>query len=57
MLVFQNCNENISLYNDGTINYHNIESIRKLYEEFILSLKQNIEQKDEIINLLRKKNG
>ncbi len=39
-LVFENCNQNVSVYNNGTVNYQNYEAIIAAHEETIAALKK-----------------
>ncbi len=54
-LVFENCTQNVSLYNSGTVNNQNIETLKSIYDELIMVLKQEIADKNKIIELLQNK--
>jgi len=54
-LVFENCNENVSLYNSGTLNYQSTKEIHEIYESQINFLQNQLAEKDKQIDQLTKK--
>jgi len=54
-IIFNNCNENISVLNKGIIHFDNQKAFINTQNELINSLKEQLKVKDELLKILRNK--
>lgn len=53
-LVFERCNQNGAVYNNGTVNHQSIKEVKALYESVITRLEKIISDKDALIEALQR---